>query len=135
LVNEFIDYLHDSELQTITTLSLIYTVYKSLHAESSPACSFTNHCLVTNLNNRDSSASVVRPLPAVQHSITEPSTKFPASLAELKSQANYSVVSSQTQLSTDCVAEQSRAEQSRAVAYCRQPASTVTLGIEPRWGP
>jgi hypothetical protein len=26
-----------------------------------------------------------------------------------------------------------RAEQSRAVAYCRQPASTVTLGIEPRW--
>jgi hypothetical protein len=28
-----------------------------------------------------------------------------------------------------------RAEQSRAVAYCRQPASTVTLGIEPRWVP
>jgi hypothetical protein len=24
---------------------------------------------------------------------------------------------------------------SRAVAYCRQPASTVTLGIEPRWDP
>jgi hypothetical protein len=30
---------------------------------------------------------------------------------------------------------QSRAEQSRAVAYCRQPATTVTLGIEPRWDP
>jgi hypothetical protein len=28
-----------------------------------------------------------------------------------------------------------RAEQSRAVAYCWQPASTVTLGIEPRWDP
>jgi hypothetical protein len=28
-----------------------------------------------------------------------------------------------------------RAEQSRAVAYCRQPASTVTPGIEPRWDP
>jgi hypothetical protein len=28
-----------------------------------------------------------------------------------------------------------RAEQSRAVAYCRQPASTVTLGIEPRGDP
>jgi hypothetical protein len=27
------------------------------------------------------------------------------------------------------------AEQSRAVAYCRQPASTVTLGIEPHWDP
>jgi hypothetical protein len=26
-------------------------------------------------------------------------------------------------------------EQSRAVVYCRQPASTVTLGIEPRWDP
>jgi hypothetical protein len=26
-------------------------------------------------------------------------------------------------------------EQSRAVAYCRQPASTVTPGIEPRWDP
>jgi hypothetical protein len=30
---------------------------------------------------------------------------------------------------------QCRAEQSRAVAYCLQPASTVTLGIEPRWDP
>jgi hypothetical protein len=28
-----------------------------------------------------------------------------------------------------------RAEQSKAVAYCRQPASTATLGIEPRWDP
>jgi hypothetical protein len=28
-----------------------------------------------------------------------------------------------------------RAEQSRAVTYCRQPASTVTRGIEPRWDP
>jgi hypothetical protein len=26
-------------------------------------------------------------------------------------------------------------EQRRVVAYCRQPASTVTLGIEPRWDP
>jgi hypothetical protein len=29
----------------------------------------------------------------------------------------------------------SRAEQSRAVTYCWQPASTVTPGIEPRWDP
>jgi hypothetical protein len=28
-----------------------------------------------------------------------------------------------------------RAEQSRAVAYCRQPASMITPGIEPRWDP
>jgi hypothetical protein len=30
---------------------------------------------------------------------------------------------------------QIRAEQSRALAYCRQTASTATLGIEPRWDP
>jgi hypothetical protein len=34
-----------------------------------------------------------------------------------------------------CVFPVERAEQSRAVAYCRRPASTVTLGIEPRWDP
>jgi hypothetical protein len=32
-------------------------------------------------------------------------------------------------------AAQSRAEQNRAVAYCQQPASTVTPGIEPHWDP
>jgi hypothetical protein len=31
--------------------------------------------------------------------------------------------------------EQSRAEQSRAVAYYRQPASTVILGVKPFWDP
>jgi hypothetical protein len=31
--------------------------------------------------------------------------------------------------------EVNSAEQSRALAYCRQPASTVTPGIEPRWDP
>jgi hypothetical protein len=30
---------------------------------------------------------------------------------------------------------ESAAEQSKAVAYCRQPASTVTPGIEPSWNP
>jgi hypothetical protein len=33
------------------------------------------------------------------------------------------------------LSEQSREEQLSAVAYCRQPASTVTSGIEPRWDP
>jgi hypothetical protein len=28
-----------------------------------------------------------------------------------------------------------RIEQSRAVSYCRKPASTVTPGVEPRWDP
>jgi hypothetical protein len=60
-----ITYAHDSELQAIITLSLITTLYKSLHAKSSPVCSvFTSRYLVTNLNNGDSSASVATPLPA-----------------------------------------------------------------------
>jgi hypothetical protein len=53
-------YTHDSELQALTMLSLIYKIYKSLHAKPSKACSvLTNHCLVTALNNGDSSASVL----------------------------------------------------------------------------
>jgi hypothetical protein len=58
-------YTHDWELQALTTLSLIYALHKSLHAKSSPACSvFASRCLVTTPNNEDSSASVVKPLPA-----------------------------------------------------------------------
>jgi hypothetical protein len=58
-------YTHDSELGVITAQSLISTLYKSLHTKSSPVCSvFTSRCLVTNLNNGDSSASVVIPLTA-----------------------------------------------------------------------
>jgi hypothetical protein len=54
---------HDSALQALTTLSLIYTLYKSLHAKSSPACSvFISRCLVTTLNNGDSSSSVLMSL-------------------------------------------------------------------------
>jgi hypothetical protein len=52
-------YTHDSELQAITAPSLIYTLNKSLHAKSTPDCSvFTSRCLVTALNNGNSSASV-----------------------------------------------------------------------------
>jgi hypothetical protein len=53
-------------------LSLISTPYKSLHAKSSPACSvFTNRCLVTALNNRNSSTSVLTSLPSGEYSSTE----------------------------------------------------------------
>jgi hypothetical protein len=55
-------YTHKSELEVITALSLIYTLYKSLHAKYSPACSAFSRCLVTALNNGDSSASVLTPL-------------------------------------------------------------------------
>jgi hypothetical protein len=51
--------IYDSELQAITVLSLVYTFDKSLHAKSTPDCSlFTSRCLVTALNNGNSSASV-----------------------------------------------------------------------------
>jgi hypothetical protein len=50
---------HHLKLRITITLSLISTLYKSLHAESSPACSvFTSRCLVTAPNNGGSSASV-----------------------------------------------------------------------------
>jgi hypothetical protein len=56
-------YTHDSELQVIAALSLISTLYKSLHAKSPSACSvFTSRCLVTDLNSGDSSASVITSL-------------------------------------------------------------------------
>jgi hypothetical protein len=56
-------YAQDSELQALTALSLISTLYKSLHAKSSPACSvFTSRWLVTALNNVDSSASILTSL-------------------------------------------------------------------------
>jgi hypothetical protein len=56
-------YTQHSELQSLKTLSLIPTSYKSVHTKSSPACSvFTSHCLVTALDNGDSSASVLTSL-------------------------------------------------------------------------
>jgi hypothetical protein len=49
---------HHSELQVITTLSLISTIYYSLHAKSSPAFSVSNRSfLATASNIADSSAS------------------------------------------------------------------------------
>jgi hypothetical protein len=68
-------YTHDSELQAITELSLIYSLFKSRHAKSSPVLNvFTSRCLVTNLNNGDSSASVVTPLLSDKYPATELST-------------------------------------------------------------
>jgi hypothetical protein len=47
-----------SSLQITITLSLISTLYKSLHAKSFPACSvFTRRFLVTEFNSGDASAS------------------------------------------------------------------------------
>jgi hypothetical protein len=84
-------YIHDLELQALTTISLISTLYKSLHAKSFPACSVvTSRCLVTAFNNGDSSASVLTSLL---------SGKYPTLNCQLK----YSAISSQPSLqdSTD----------------------------------
>jgi hypothetical protein len=85
-------YTHDYELQELTTLSLVSTLYKSLHAKFSPACSvFTSRCLVTALSNGESSASVLMSLLSGEYPTTELSTElkrhlFSASLAELNYQ-------------------------------------------------
>jgi hypothetical protein len=88
-------YIHDSELQSPATLSLI-KLYKSLHAASSPACSvLTSRCLVTASNNGDSSASVLASLLSVEYPTIEISTElqrhlFSAFLAKLNSQLSES---------------------------------------------
>jgi hypothetical protein len=53
-----------------------------------------------------------------------------------KSQLNSQLFSSQSSSIADPIDSLiSTSQQSRAVAYCRQPARMVTLGIEPRWDP
>jgi hypothetical protein len=79
LVNEFIDHLHDSELQAITAPPLISTIHKSPQRSVIlfPACVvFTNRSLATSSNIRDSSASraqVLSSQPPVQRSLGLPS--------------------------------------------------------------
>jgi hypothetical protein len=71
------NHTHDSELQAITLLSLISTLYKSLYPKSSPASSlFTGRYLVTGLNNGDFSASVLTSLLSDEYPKTELSTEL-----------------------------------------------------------
>jgi hypothetical protein len=87
-VNGSIDpYTHHSELQADTALSLISVLYQSLHAKSSPGYSvFISRCLVTALNNGDSSASVLTSLLSGEYPTTELQRHlFSASLVELNS--------------------------------------------------
>jgi hypothetical protein len=79
-------YIHNFELEALTILPLVSTLYKSLHAIQ-PAVSFTSRCLVTALNNGHSSASVLTLLSG-EYPTTEVSTELyryfcSASLAEL----------------------------------------------------
>lgn len=61
-------YTHDSELQAITGLSLIYTLHTvpitTAHTKPQSSIFFPSCCSVTALGNEDSSASVLMPLPA-----------------------------------------------------------------------
>jgi hypothetical protein len=65
LVNGFIDH-HDSELQAMTALPLLYKLYKSLeHKLSLFICYvFTSRSLVTSSNTGDSSVFAITPLSA-----------------------------------------------------------------------
>jgi hypothetical protein len=57
-VNLFTTCTHHSKLHVITALSLISTLYKSLHAKSFPACCVSNiRSLATVSNSGDSAAS------------------------------------------------------------------------------
>jgi hypothetical protein len=70
-------YAEKSELQTLTRLWLISTLYKSLHAKSFTACNvFTSRCLVTALIFGDSSVSVLASLLSDEYRTTELSTEL-----------------------------------------------------------
>jgi hypothetical protein len=86
LVNIFIDHLQVVTTNNYNTIADFHTkssvsFHSSLLGNNSQQwlflCnSFTRRFLVTNLNNGDSSASVVTPLPAGYHSTTELSTEL-----------------------------------------------------------
>jgi hypothetical protein len=61
-------YTQDSELQAVTGLLLIYTLQTlqitTAHTKPQSSVVFPSCCLVTALSNKDSSASVLMPLPA-----------------------------------------------------------------------
>jgi hypothetical protein len=59
-MNLLATYTHDSKVQLITAILLIYTLYKSLEH----TLKLLSYFLVTDLNNGDSSASVLTSLPA-----------------------------------------------------------------------
>jgi hypothetical protein len=70
-------YAQDSEIQVLRTLSLIFTLYKSLHAKSAAACNvFTSRCLVTTHNFGDSSDSVLTSLLPGKYPTAELSTEL-----------------------------------------------------------
>jgi hypothetical protein len=96
-------------LQIITALAKLFPA----------SCVLNSHFLATAPNSENSSVSRAQVLlsqPPVQNSC----------------QLNCSAISSQPPLQSS---NELVAEHSRAVACCRQPASMVTLGIEPRWDP
>jgi hypothetical protein len=64
-------YTHDSEVQVITGLSLISTLYKSLAHAKSPQSAFTRRFPATDFSNGDSSASVLTSLLSGEYPTTE----------------------------------------------------------------
>jgi hypothetical protein len=80
-------HINDSQVQVITALPPISTIYKSPQHLPSPFAArrfFTSRCLVTALNSGDSSASVLTSLPSGEYPVTELYRHlFSASLAEL----------------------------------------------------
>jgi hypothetical protein len=83
-------YTHDTELQPLTTLSLIHTLHFTRAQVKSSQSAFTSLFLITNLNNVNPLTSVPTALLPGEYLTTELSTElqgeiFSASLAELNS--------------------------------------------------
>jgi hypothetical protein len=76
LVNRFIDHLHHSELQVITALSLISTIYKSLQATFSPAFGVSNSRLLETDSNSGNSSASCSQVPSSQHSVQNSPTRL-----------------------------------------------------------
>jgi hypothetical protein len=123
--NEFIDtiFYNLSYSQSIIALPLIYPLHKSQ--------GHTIHFLETDLAQELSPQVTMKSacLFLFNH----------LGMLTLQNSTQFSNAQSQSHIATDGRALSQSvfvlAEQSRAVAYCRQPASMITPGIEPRWDP
>jgi hypothetical protein len=125
-MDQILDLLAPLGPQIITALPLIPTSYKLLvHAKPLPACCvLISHFLATASNSFPHSGPLVT---AARSEIVVNSLNPNWQLTTIHTGTRLPFFNFLSIINSE--------EQSRAVAYCWQPASTVTPGIEPRWDP